>query len=260
MIRKDEHSRKQLFMDRMTTQRPITVTDIQQAKSGTLFFNAGSILKDAPPHLMNFKFTPRKAKTVPINSLLNCVPQGYYTVSGMITWKEEAQFIEKNKTWVGVTLLTENTGTINLSLWGKHIETVKESSFYTITDCKLRSYYGNCLTTKTESKISEAKKQDLSSVTKQTPSNDWICCPSILNVVVNCYPVCNNKDCSKKISSGNPTGSRVLRCLACGRSMLLSNCLFEMNINMHLDKDDTIHVVTVFPKVLGQYLNEDIYS
>ena len=33
-----------------------------------------------------------------------------------------------------------------------------------------------------------------------------------------------------------------------------------MNINMHLDKDDTIDVVTVFPKVLGQYLNEDIYS
>ena len=75
---------------------------------------------------------------------------------------------------------------------------------------------------------------------------------------MNVYPVCNNKDCKKKIN-GNP-GSRVVKCMACNKSMLVKNCYLDMNVNFQLDSDNNRVSVTAFPKVITAFLNEDIYS
>ena len=80
-----------------------------------------------------------------------------------------------------------------------------------------------------------------------------------MNVAINAYPVCNNKDCSKKITL-NTAGSRVIHCQSCNRAMLLKQCYYEMNINFHLEKDDTIYRVTAFPKIISAFLSKDIYS
>ena len=71
-------------------------------------------------------------------------------------------------------------------------------------------------------------------------------------------PVCNNKDCRKKIRE-NP-GSKIVRCLHCNRAMLLKNCYIEMNINFHLEKQDQHFSVTAFPKIVGNFLQEDIFQ
>jgi len=42
--------------------------------------------------------------------------------------------------------------------------------------------------------------------------------------------------------------------------MLLSNCYLEMNVNIHLEKDETIYRFTAFHHVVTMYLNEDILS
>lgn len=42
--------------------------------------------------------------------------------------------------------------------------------------------------------------------------------------------------------------------------MLLKECDNEMNINFHLEKDDTINKVTALPKIISAFLSEDIYS
>ena len=76
---------------------------------------------------------------------------------------------------------------------------------------------------------------------------NWVCCPEILNNYPTVYPVCNNKDCRKKISE-NP-GSKIVRCLHCNRAMLLKNCYIEMNVNFHLEKHDQHFSVTAFPKI-----------
>ena len=80
-----------------------------------------------------------------------------------------------------------------------------------------------------------------------------------MNVAINACPVCNNKDCSKKITL-NTAGSRVIHCQSCNRAMLLKQCYYELNINFHLEKDDTIYKVTAFPKIISAFLSEDIYS
>ena len=79
---------------------------------------------------------------------------------------------------------------------------------------------------------------------------------AVLNIYPTVYPVCNNKDCRKKISE-NP-GSKIVRCLHCNRAMLLKNCYIEMNINFHLEKQDQHFSVTAFPKIVGNFLQEDI--
>ena len=40
--------------------------------------------------------------------------------------------------------------------------------------------------------------------------------------------------------------------------MLLKNCYIEMNINFHVEKQDQHFSVTAFPKVVGNFLQEDI--
>ena len=42
--------------------------------------------------------------------------------------------------------------------------------------------------------------------------------------------------------------------------MLLKNCFIEMNINFHLEKQDQHYSVTVFPKIVGKFLGEDIFK
>ena len=104
-----------------------------------------------------------------------------------------------------------------------------------------------------------AEPQVLSQATTTKEDTQWLCCPTIMSVAINAYPVCNNKDCSKKITL-NTAGSQVIRCQSCNRAMLLNQRYYEMNINFHLEKDDTIYKVTVFPKIISAFLSEDIYS
>ena len=122
----------------------------------------------------------------------------------------------------------------------------------------LRYYYGKCLSTTKSTQIMSAKPQDLSQGNITKDHTHWLCFPSIMNVAINAYPVCNNKDCSKKITF-NTAGSQVIHCQSCNRAMLLKQCYCEMNINLHLEKNDTIYKVTAFPKVISTFLCEDIY-
>ena len=40
--------------------------------------------------------------------------------------------------------------------------------------------------------------------------------------------------------------------------MLLNNCHIEININFHLENQDQHFSVTAFPKIVGNFLQEDI--
>ena len=80
-----------------------------------------------------------------------------------------------------------------MSILGEHITSVKEGEFYTFTERRLRHYYGKCLTTTQLTTVSVAEKQDISKAVKQDVQT-WICCPEILNVAVNPFLICSNKD------------------------------------------------------------------
>ena len=128
--------------------------------------------------------------------------------------------------------------------------------FYTVTNCKLKHYFGKRLVTTVNTTIMKAQEQVISHVEPLHKQANWVCYPEILNIYPTVYPVCNNKDCRKKISENR--GSKIVRCLHCNRAMLLKNCHIEININFHLEKQDQHFSVTAFPKIVGNFLQEDI--
>ncbi|KAJ7373315.1 hypothetical protein OS493_012906 [Desmophyllum pertusum] len=109
-----------------------------------------------------------------------------------------------------------------------------------------------------ETAITSADKQHiLLSEQDQKPQNT-ICCPDVLNVHVNIYPVCNNRECRKKVAAN--LGSEILQCHTCNRSMLLKNCYIEINASFQLEKENKETNATAFAKVLSSFLNEDVYQ
>ena len=94
--------------------------------------------------------------------------------------KGEAHVPSKStKKQVRDATLTDSTGSIPVSIWGEHITSVKEGEFYTFTECRLRHYYGKCLTTTQSTTVSAAEKQDISKAVQQDVQT-WICCPKIV--------------------------------------------------------------------------------
>ena len=79
-----------------------------------------------------------------------------------------------------------------------------------------------------------------------------------MNVYPTFYPECNNKDCRKEISE-NPE-SKIVRCLHCNRAMLLKKCYIEMNIHFHPEKQERHISVIVLSKIVGNFLQEDIFQ
>ena len=98
--------------------------------------------------------------------------------------------------------LTDPSGTIYLSVWDSHMKQIEDKQFYTVTNCKLKQYFGKCLATTINTTVTKAQEQDISHVEQSQNKQDWVCCPEIMNVYPTVYPVCN-KDCRKKISE-NP--------------------------------------------------------
>lgn len=129
-------------------------------------------------------------QTTLINTLIksSC---GTFDVSGTIKWKGEAHVSsESTKKQVRDATRTDSTGSIPM---GEHITSVNKGEFYTFTECRLRQYYGKCLTTTQLSTVSVAEKQDISKAVQQDVQT-WIGCPDILNVAVNPFLMCSNED------------------------------------------------------------------
>ena len=142
-------------------------------------------------------------------------------------------------------------------MWDDYIKQIDGEKFYTVTNCKLKQYFGKRLATTVNTSISQAEEQDISHVQPTQNQANWVCCPEIMNVYPSVYPVCN-RDCRKKISENS--GSKIVRCLNCNRAMLLKNCYIEMNINFQLEKQDQHYSVTAFPNIVGKFLGEDIFK
>ena len=193
-----------------------------------------------------------------VDAILKHHNSGNFTVSGCIKWLGEPVKPEHATKLVREAEITDTTGTINLSVWDDYIKQIDGEKFYTVTNCKLKQYFGKRLATTVNTSISQAEEQDISHVQPTQNQANWVCCPEIMNVYPSVYPVCNNRDCRKKISE-NP-GSKIVRCLNCNRAMLLKNCYIEMNINFHLEKQDQHYSVTAFPKIVGKFLGEDIFK
>ena len=155
-------------------------------KEVSLFCNTCNSLSKSPIFLcLQQEQQEQLFQTTLINTLIksSC---GTFNVSGTIKFHQKAP---RNK-YVRDATRTDSTGSIPM---GEHITSLKEGEFYTFTECRLRQYYGKCLTTTQLSTVSRAEKQDISKAVQQDVQT-WIGCPDILNVAVNPFLMCSNED------------------------------------------------------------------
>ncbi|KAL9976903.1 hypothetical protein ACROYT_G014245 [Oculina patagonica] len=108
-----------------------------------------------------------------------------------------------------------------------------------------------------QSKQHQSAKEDISKVMHQDV-HTWICCPDILNIAVNPFLTCNNKDCKRKIAA--TLGLQIAKCHNCNRSILVKNCYVDMIVSCSLEKDGKQCSLTAFSKAISTFLNEDIFS
>ena len=58
MVQRGESSKRQLFLQKMQTQQPVKLSNLQVASSNMVFLNRGTVIQDAPPHSIQFQFQP----------------------------------------------------------------------------------------------------------------------------------------------------------------------------------------------------------
>jgi hypothetical protein len=159
MHQKGDGSKRQLFRDKMTAQQPIKLSNMPVSISGTIFLNKGTIIKDVSPHSVPFTYQPMSSKEITSIIDLKNHLSGMFTVSGLIQWSGPPHKPTQESTkLVRDGTITNSSGMLKLSVWEEHIiNQVKEGEYFMITDCKLRFYYGKCLSTMPQNKETNQK-------------------------------------------------------------------------------------------------------
>ena len=118
MVQRGESSKRQLFLQKMQTQQPVTLSNLQVGWSNMVFLNRGTVIQDAPPHSIQFPFQPLAPMTsTPVDTILKNHNSGNFTVSGCIKWLGEPSKPEHATKMVREAEITDPTGTIYLSVW-----------------------------------------------------------------------------------------------------------------------------------------------
>ena len=120
---------------------------------------------------ISFRFlAPMTATSV--DTILQNHNSGNFIVSGCIKWLGEPVKPEHATQMVRKAELTDPSGTINLSVWDNYIQQIEHKQFYTVTNCKLKQYFGKHLATAANTAVTKVKEQDISNVEQsQTKQN-----------------------------------------------------------------------------------------
>lgn len=78
VMSKIEGSKRELFIDKMTSEQPVMLSKLLTSPSGTTFLNYSTIIRDVPAHSIKLKFSPPlKPNIAKIASLLNEKSSGF---------------------------------------------------------------------------------------------------------------------------------------------------------------------------------------
>ena len=81
------------------------------------------------------------------------------SLSGCIKWLGEPVKPEHVTKLVREAETTDTTGAISLSVWDDHIKQIDGEKFYTVTNCKLKQYFGKCLATTVNTQLAKQKSK-----------------------------------------------------------------------------------------------------
>ena len=130
MVQRGESSKRQLFLQKMQAQQPVTLSNLQVASSNMVFLNRRTVIQDVPPHSIQFPLQPLAPVTsTPVDTILKNHNSGNFTVSGCIKWLGEPSKPEHATKMVREAEITDPTASINLSVWDSHIQQTDDNQF-----------------------------------------------------------------------------------------------------------------------------------
>ena len=95
----------------------------------------------------------------------------------------------------------------------------------------------------------------------QNKLETFSCCPEIVNVSINIYPVCSNDKFQEKVEV--TTGDMFAKCMSCGRKMLIqkgvSGFVGEIDVTP-VDKEAVDITLTLGPEVLSALFGIDVVA
>ena len=146
MSPKGDASKRKLFVDKQTNAQPVKLINASSASSGTIFVNKATIIEDARDHEVKHKLEPLSDPVSTTEEVLACT-EGYFKLTGQIRWNGEPRTPQSVSKVVRDAVLTDQTGSIPISIWEDLITKICDGEFYTLTQMKLRYFNGKCMTT-----------------------------------------------------------------------------------------------------------------
>ena len=260
--------KRPLFTEKISSGQPVNLTNLNKGTGDISFFNyhRGSRVTDAKS--ISFKFTENAAYDL---IKLKDKTSGMYDIQGQLKWlAPQRQVLSRKEKNVHKELreavINDGTAHYIISIWGEMIEQIEESKCYSLSDCVLKDYFGQQLSTLPHSVLKEVKidrqikwdeinLKDIAE-TLGNKGQSSVDKPDITGVVLSFYAVCTNKNCKKKVTL--PAGEKIVRCEYCERTMLSDKCKTALSGIVDIAGDNVCESLTVFPDVLTKYFGEDV--
>ena len=268
-------AKRQLFINKQEARQPVTLTNVNLAKSGMKFFNINTTSKLEDANSIDFTFQEKDASHGLI-TLKGKPKDSKFNVTGGIKWTNEIRKVtikrnnaEEKLMDVRDGVIADSTWQIPISVWHNLIPQVQDNTWYNLTAVKIRKYQGERLATTDSTVITPAEineNLDWSTILKQvqeeaaatTPATPKLCCPVILGVNINVYAICNNLDKCKRKKVYPLPGEKTVKCTNCRKSMLLTRAPCGMTGEVFLEKGDQTMTLTIFPNTLTTYFQEHV--
>ena len=184
-----------------------------------------------------FQFLFDKDLLIPIDEIYQ-KSTGTFDVSACVRWSREKALIQTsggNSVNVREGVLYDTAGQIILSVWGDMIDTIKEDHLHCFTQVPLRNYFGRKLT-KLKISVAAVQKssQDFPTLEEavfkcyldqdqeiKKMVNPKLCCPEFLNIELDVFPGCTNKQSNKRLNL--LPGAKIVTYHHCSRTMRADN-------------------------------------
>ena len=192
MVVKNSSISNTFFRDKKNSAQAIKGRKASYSPSGMISSNKVTKVDDAFPCECTFSYKLSQAKILTSIKDVLKHDDGTFNVKGRLVFSGEVKSPEKCKQSVKDALLTDSTGTIPLSVWEEHFGSLLNGSFLQTIKFKTRYFNGKTLTTLPVTDIKEIDAFEPQAVVVENCENKTVCCPAILNGMVNIYPTCNN--------------------------------------------------------------------
>ena len=157
---------------------------------------------------------------------------GTFDVTACMKWLSEKIEVEStNVNYLRECVLFDGTDHILLTIWGDLINTVQENTWYLWQQVNVKNYFGLKLSTTKKTNVTKCVEQreavtlppsDFDAYLEHSHSvseklRKTLCCPELLNVVVEIFPGCTNSQCGKSVTI--IPGNKLVTCMHCNRTM-----------------------------------------